>query len=106
MSTTGIKVTATQIANYYGESADETLADEPENATGVMWDGGTTACKTMLATQSVTLGEVGAPSEGDPVGLEGEWLTTTPGRCSEHEAEDEANTYDADYRPGLCELEA
>ena len=105
MSTTGIKVTAETIANYHDSTADETLADQPKNATGVMWDGGTTACNTMLAAQSVILGQVGGPSEGDP-GLEGEWLTTTPGRCSEHEAEDEANTYDADYRPGLCELEA
>ncbi|MBP7988829.1 hypothetical protein [Candidatus Neomicrothrix sp.] len=104
MSTTGIKVTATQIANYYGESADETLADEPENATGILWDGGTTACNTMLAA-SVILGQVGGPSEGDP-GLEGEWLTTTPGRCSEHEAEDEANAYNDFYRPGACGLEA
>lgn len=103
MNATGIKVTATRIANYYS-TADETLADAPADATGVLWESGTTACQTMLATQSALLGEVGAPSEGDP-GLEGVWLTTTPGRCDEHQAEDLENEGNDDYRPQACDLE-
>ena len=102
MNATGIKVTATRIANYYS-TADETLADAPADATGVLWESGT-ACQTMLAKQSVILGEVGAPSEGDS-GLEGVWLTTTPGRCDEHQAEDLENEGNDDYRPQACDLE-
>ena len=104
MNATGIKVTATQIANFYDHASDEDLADQPVDATGVLWESGTTACRSMLAKQSVILGEVGAPSEGDS-GLEGVWLTTTPGRCDEHQAEDLENEGNDDYRPQACDLE-
>ena len=77
--------------------------ERPGGALGVLWDSDATTCTTMLTKNRQQYAE-SCRCEGDEP-LAGVWLSTPLGRCGDHRDVDFLNEWNADYRPGNCDLD-